>query len=129
METLEWIATALCVLLFGMASGWLFLDWRREIRRAKAAARLALAYTRDKDVGGRHRLNDDEDTWPSVAQQPQRYYGNAATIPIPRQQRGEPVAVPHRPRHARVEPSWPIVDLDRLATGRPPREHNQCRTT
>jgi hypothetical protein len=132
MEAFEWLCAILSAGLAAWADGWLFLDWRREVRQAKLAGRLAQRY-----IGERKPREDQHQkpvtvatTLPIVAQQPGRFYGNAATIPIPRQQVARPAsAADNEPRHARAEPTWPIVDLDRLAASHPTLEHQPCRTT
>lgn len=130
MDIIEWMAAVLCASLAVWGGGWLFLSWQRDVRRAKLAGQMAARYVQARDGAGRHRRTEGEPaTWPIVAQQPQRFYGNAATIPIPRQQCRKPAADAHRPRHALVEPSWPVVDLDRLTAERPTLEFSSCRTT
>jgi hypothetical protein len=130
METLEWVSAVWCAGLAAWGGGWLFLSSRRDVRRAKLAGQLAVRYVQEREVSsGRHRRAEDEPaTWPIVAQQPQRFYGNAATIPIPRQQGTELAADTYRPRHALAEPVWPVVDLDRLTAERTTMEFEPCRS-
>ena len=130
MELLEWLSVILCAGLAGWAGGWLLLDWRREVRRATLAGRLAERYIRErKPRDGEHpEPATVATTLPIVAQQSQRFHSNAATIPIPRQQGARPAAADRRPGHALVEPAWPIVDLDRLGPDRTTLEISSCRS-
>jgi pimeloyl-ACP methyl ester carboxylesterase len=81
MAALEWIATGLCFGSLGGLSAWLLLDALRERRRARAFIDLTATY--GNTAGG--TVASDEETWPIVAQQPQKEFPNAATIRIPRQ--------------------------------------------
>jgi hypothetical protein len=108
-----WVSVVVCIIGITVISCWLLLDWQREVRRARAAARMERAYGDGTTEGD--TLQDATDTWPIVAQQPPVFYEKAVTIPIPgwfSTESGIPV-----PRHALEEDDdlWPSVDFDREA--------------
>ncbi|MFC0434535.1 hypothetical protein [Kutzneria buriramensis] len=103
MEVLEWIAVGLCLGLALCGAGWLVLDKRQEVRRAKVARQLALRYSAPQQT---YLQQASEYTWPIVAHQPAVFYENALTIPIhclpphPNANAQRSMPVPH-PRYAR----------------------------
>ncbi len=44
MELTEWLSGVLCAGLAAWGGTWLFLSWRREVRRAKFAGQMAARY-------------------------------------------------------------------------------------
>lgn len=107
MATVELLAVGLCFVLLAGVSSWLLLDSWRERRRARFAADLAATYGTSAPAPAEL----DEETWPIVAQQPQREFPNAATIRIPRQV-VDTAALPEPSRHA----AWHQGDNPRTVT-------------
>jgi hypothetical protein len=111
-----WVSVGVCVIGIGLVSCWLLLDWQHEAQQARAVARMVRSY------GGGSAEDSafqrvDEFTWPIVAQQPQRFYSRAITIPIPRCVLNVELQVQRPEPEEPADLQWPVVDVDLLAAG------------
>ncbi len=109
-----WVSVVVCVIGIVVIACWLLLDWQREVQQARAASRMARDYC--GVAGEAEVVKAAEYTWPIVAQQPQRFYTGAITVPIPRTVVDVVLPSPCVEYEEPVELHWPPVDVDRLVT-------------
>jgi hypothetical protein len=112
MSVAIWVSVAFCVIGIVMISCWLLLDWQREVNQARAIARMVREYGGGAITEDAWLVEATEYTWPIVAQQPQKFYSKAITVPIPRSVVKVVLPTPRVEHEESADLHWPPVDVD-----------------